>query len=464
MRIAFLQDIWDEIQGTLILAEILERQGHDVRFFLQERGWWRKLVAFAPEMAAIHCTSLNVGWVLAVSSRLKELPAPPLVVLGGAHPTFAPEIVEHPAVDAVCRGEGELGFPELVNRCRAGELPTDVPNFRVKAGGVVHDNPLGPLVRDLDSHPIPRRSLYMDYPFLGNSPTKRVITGRGCPFSCTFCANRKYRELYRGLGPYVRRRSVGHVMEELQYLARAWNTRVFDFSDDIFTLDKKWFAEFVDTYSRDLRLPYFVISHARHMDEEVVEGLAASGCFCVLFGVESGSPRVREEIMKKNLDEEDIVRCAALLRKHGIQYKTQNVLGMPTETLEEAFETVRVNRRIKPWYPCASIAQPYPGTRLLDMSRDMGLLTGDPVGRSFYGSSVIAHPDARALANLQRLFYAAVRWPGAEPLIRRLIRLPPNRAFDLFHQFTFGWHVKKRNRYGFTHSLRMYLKYLGQFD
>ena len=367
-----------------------------------------------------------------------------ITIVGGPHATACPGEVATYA-DYVIVGEGEFTLPRLLEEIERGDTG-------IIPGVATHDHytPIKSCVR-LDAYPA------------FSDKQGFVEISRGCPFSCTFCANRKYRELYRGKGPYIRRRSVGHVMEELRFLARTWNARVFDFSDDIFTLDRKWFAEFVETYARELRLPYFVISHARHMDEEMVEGLAASGCFCVLFGVESGSARVREDLMKKNLDEEDIVRCAALLRKHGIQYKTQNVVGMPTETLEEAFETVRVNQRIKPWYPCASIAQPYPGTRLLDMCRDMGLLAGDPVGRSFYGSSVIAHPDAEALANLQRLFYAAVRWPWAEPLVRRLIRLPPNRAFDLFHQLAFGWHVRKRNRIGLIHSARMYLKYLGQF-
>jgi len=465
MRVAFIQNLWEDFQGPLILTELLEREGHEVRFFLEERGWFQRLAAWEPEVVAASAITGNHLWILKAAEKIKTtLSPPPFVVMGGAHPTFFTSVIEHPAVDAICRGEGEVAFPRLLAETKGKRLPENIENFWVKRNGQIHKNDLGPLIKNLDDNPIPRRSLYADHPFLKNAPCKRTVTSRGCPFNCTYCFNHVYRTLMQGKGAYLRRRSVGHVLEELAYLKSRFGLRMVEFTDDVFTSEKEWFLEFASEYKRRINRPYWMLIHVTHIDEEIADTIKASGCTRVTFSIESGSERIRRDLMNKALKNDDILNCARLLRERDIPFQTFNMVGFPGETTEEAFETIRINKEIKPFYAWCSIVQPYPGTKLSKMCEEMGLLehrSGRPeeIGTSWFHTSVILQKNRKALSNLQKFFGLLVKYPWIEPLIRVLIKFPPNGLFKYMHQFYYGYHMKNRNHLPFFFALRLYARY-----
>jgi anaerobic magnesium-protoporphyrin IX monomethyl ester cyclase len=468
-RVVFLQNVWEEHQGPLILAEILERIGHEVRFFLEERNWLPRLIAWRPDVVAASVTTGMQGWFLSAFERIKAASAaPPLTVMGGSHPTFFPEIVEHPAVDAICLGEAETAFPDLLASMSGSEFPTDVPNFWVKQDGRVFRNELGPIVTDLDQVPFSRRSFYRDYPFLASAPCKRIITSRGCPFKCTHCFNHAYRQMIKGKGPYVRRRSVGHVIAEIEYIRDRFRVETLEFGDDVFTADKKWFLEFCREYNKRIDLPFWLPTHANFLDEEIADALQNSKCRRVAFGIESGNRRIREEVLDKPLTEEAIRKCARLLHERKIRFQTLNMVGMPGETIENAFETVRLNQELKPYYAWCSIVQPYPRTRLEQACRDQKLLLSDSgavdaTPTSFFAPSVVNNADKNPMNNLQKFFGLIVRHPVLEPLVRRLIKRPPNKLFKLIHQIHYGYHVGRRNGFGLIFGIRLFFRHRRHF-
>src|SRR5512139_1238728 len=163
MRIAFVEEVlrFSVPLGITGVAAMLRRGGHAVALFLAERDLertCRRIAAFRPDAVAFSVLSGSHRGYDAIARRLRQRLGLP-TLWGGPHPTFFPEMIELPWVDAVCVGEGEeaaLRFADAFDR-EGGRLPTDVPNFLVKRDGRVHANPPLPRNRALDNLPFPAR-------------------------------------------------------------------------------------------------------------------------------------------------------------------------------------------------------------------------------------------------------------------------------------------------------------------
>jgi radical SAM superfamily enzyme YgiQ (UPF0313 family) len=352
-----------------------------------------------------------------------------LVVFGGAHATFFPEtIIREKAVDAVCVGEGEGAILDLANACDQKQDIRSIPNLWVRIGDRVFKNPPRLLVQDLDTLPFPDRTHYHDYPLLRNSPWKAVNSGRGCPFNCSFCFNESYNKIYgvKGLAS-VRKRSTRNIADEINKLAKEWPTKEIHFWDDAFNVKKDWLKCFVEEYPRLCRLPFRCDLRIDLVAEAEISALAQAGCRKSLFGLESGNEHLRKTLLKKTFSNQTALDGARMLRRHKIRFGTFNMLGLPDETLQNAFETVAMNITMQTDYPWCSIVQPYPNTELHRIACSKNLIDARrplefPI--SFFRKSVFAQPDTRKIERLQRLFYFAVKNPRLFPLVKKAVHFP----------------------------------------
>jgi len=470
LRVAFYQELWTDQAGPLLLAEILEQKGHEVRFVLAGKGWEKTMAEFSPHVAAFSVYTGSHLSQLAAARRVKETCSPaPLVVLGGPHPTFYPEVLKDPMVDAACAGEAETAFPAFLEAIESGSLEKGVENFAVKHQGRVIRRPMAPLVRDLDALPIPRReALYNHYPLLAKAPFMRICAGRGCPYSCSYCFNGAFRRMTRGLGPYIRRRSPENVLEEMAYLSREYGMKHAIFNDDVFTLDRGWLEAFAREKGRLARkVTYDISTCARFLSGEVVRLLAGSGCRMVCMGVEVADERFRQEVLKKPGTNREILDAAERLHAAGIGIQTYNMVGFPGQTLEQALDTVRLNREIRPFYAWCSIATPYPGTELSAYwARQYGSGETDLpqlANPSYFQASALPGEEAAAATNLQKFFALLVRFPFLEPLVLRLIKRPANRGFHAVYQAVYGLHMMRRLKAGPAYALALYRRLRGHF-
>ena len=228
-----------------------------------------------------------------------------LTIFGGVHPTFYPEYIKNEGVDMLVRGEGEDAALEVMNRIENKKDFSDIGNLVYKKNGSIVENGICDLRQDLDAYPFPDRKLYeavlrqhsMDL------SVRNVITSRGCPFNCTFCQAAAMREIYKGKGAYMRVRSIGKVIEELTLMKETAQTKVLYFADDIFGLDFKWLQDFLPLYKKKVGLEFSCLVRAdviaRH--QNYARLLKDSGCRMVAFGIESGSERLRNELLKREL-------------------------------------------------------------------------------------------------------------------------------------------------------------------
>lgn len=342
-----------------------------------------------PDLLALSLTTRQ--WLRAkalVAALRQEIDVP--VVAGGLHPTFSPEqVLEAEGFDAVCLGEGEEAFAELLGHLAAGRSPSELPDLHnVQLRGRSRP-PLRPPVADLDSLPFLARD-FLDEP----SGVIHVATQRGCPFPCTYCAARNYDELYRGVARYGRRRSHRSVLDELRLLADAGKLSYVVFLDDTFTLDRPWVEEFCDRYGTELGRPFSLHARAETVDPELLERMADAGCYHITYGVESGSERIRRRVMRRPVTNERLRDVFRWTRDAGIRVTANYMLGLPEETADDLDATFALHEQLEPDDFGYFVFYPYPGTHLFQVCRDGGYLPDDWLDRpANHRESILNLPD-----------------------------------------------------------------------
>ena len=365
--------------GLAYLSAMVKRDGHQTELYYADREptreeLLRKVRAANPDIVAFSSTTHQHPFVERWAAWLKESIPGLFLVSGGTHPTLAPEdVLSSPHLDAVCVGEGEYAFRELAERLAQGKPYDDVQNLWLRKGHEIIRNPLRPLVANLDEIPFPDRELFDFGAILkANGGWVDMMSGRGCPYQCSYCCNPGLQNRYKGLGKYVRFRSVPHILAEIRELQARYPVKAINFQDDTFTLDEKWTLEFCAAYPREFRYPFWINTRVERLSEEVVKALAEAGCKGVRIGIESGNEGLRRDILKRRMGNDDIVAAFRRLRKHGLKAYTCNMLGVPGETKEMIEETIELNRRLEPDDLQFSVFYPYPMTELYDVAVEKG--------------------------------------------------------------------------------------------
>jgi anaerobic magnesium-protoporphyrin IX monomethyl ester cyclase len=470
VRVLFItQQIDYEPQGIMHLSSALKAAGHQVELAVAAHHDPVAVAReFQPDVAAYSVITGSQRYYLGVNRRLKAEVPQVFSVFGGPHPTFFPEMVEEEGVDGICRGEGEEALVDLVNALanggRSAVLELDNWSFRRNGDDAtgftasVVTNPVRPYIEDLDSLPFPDRALvYERDPVAARSKIKHFLTGRGCPYNCTYCFNHALSEIYGGKGQRFRQRSVAHVIQEVHWVRDHYPLEFVVFVDDTFVLSNQWLAEFAEKYPREIGLPFFCNTRANLVTAEQVHLLKGAGCHCVSMGIETSNDRIRNELLRRRMSKEQILEAAHLIREGGLHLTTTNMIGLPTSTLADDLETLELNIQARPSYAHVFIFQPYPRTELGEFTREHGWMVGtfDDIGEVAWDHSVLTFDEAhkRGLAVLQRFFAIGVEWSWLVPIIKRLMKLPDNALFFLLNKLWKGWAIKNR-----VHPVRMGLR------
>lgn len=422
--------------GALYVAGCLEEAGHECAF-VGTRGndvtdavrRWR------PDVIAFGATTGLHKYYLGLSAHLKETLPSAMQLMGGPHATYFPEVIFSPGIDVVCRGEGEDAAVELVNALDRGDDHTKIQDLWVKHEGKVFKNGPRALRRDLDTIPFPPRALLYAYDdTLRMRPLKSFTTNRGCPFPCSYCFNPSLVDHYGSSWKKVRVRSPENVIAEITKVRAAGPLQVIGFRESIFVYNARWLREFGELYRREVKLPYYCHLRADILDQEMVDLLAWSGCHTVNVGIETANERVANEVLKRHIKMDRLKSGIRMLKKAGIVVFADNIIGIPGGTLEDDLETLRLNAELDVDYAAATLCTPYPGTGIAKYAIDNGWFDGDfdSIDDSYYTESPLKFKDPREkiqIENLHKVFAITAAVPQLLPLVRRLIRLPPNDFF-----------------------------------
>ena len=453
MRLLFVfHTIDNEPQGVMRLSSLLKQHGHQTRMVVAtEQDPLQVALEWRPDVLGYSVYTGTQQAYVELNQRLKAQLPGVLSVFGGPHPTFFPEMIEQEGVDGICIGEGEYATLDLMNALQDGGDITAIANWHwTTASGEIIRNPTRPLLssHELDELPFVDRDLiYQAHPPSRRHMIRPFITGRGCPYNCSFCFNKAYSEIYQGKGARTRRRSVDNVLAEIVQVRDRYGLAFVLFFDDTFILNRKWLKEFASKYQAAVGLPWWAQARADLITDERVTLLREAGCISVSFGVETGNDELRNAVLNRNMSKEQILEAGRILRQHGIAFSTNNMVGLPRGGLAADLETLELNIACRPDYANCFIYQPYPKTELGELARREGLINSfdDLSGSVTDDTPLRFEPDEkRQIENLQKLFSVTVEFPWLRPLVRRVIRLPRNRLFWLVYKLWKGYALKRR--------------------
>ncbi len=469
-RVLFLQNIEFDNQGVAYISALLKSNGHTCDLLIENSP--DKIAGYAKNSGFdLIAFSLMPGmqhWALKVAEHLKkELPDAP-VIFGGLHPTLYPDVINQGPVDIICMGEGEFPMLELMDALDAKMDYSQIKNLWVKKDHQVVKNDMRQLIEDLDILPFPDKGLYYDrYPRLKNKKTKYLITSRGCPYECTFCYNKKLKQIFSGKGKYVRFHSPDRIIKEIRHMKDNYSFETVHFADDNFILNRERIIHLLDKYKKsDIDLPFICLARANLLDEELVRKLKEAGCASVWFGLESGNEILREKLIKKNLTEKQIVAAARLLKKHRIKFRAYSIIGLPGETVENAFETISLNIRIKTDFPWCSIFTPYSETEIVDYAMAQGYLKDeylDDMSGTYFKNSLLENKEKKELENLHKFFQTCVLMPWTIPVIKVLIKLPLYPLYSIWFGIVYTYVYMKSEKAGCVEVANLLMQYLPVF-
>lgn len=440
-RILLIQSLFVEQFGVMTLAAAAKAEGHDVALVVgSDSHILHKAYEFKPDIVGFSVLTGYQKRYLQLGKALKQnLTTKPVILFGGPHATFFPQVVKEDGVDLVCRGEGEGTLLDVLNAIDGDKDFAGINNLTMEIDGELNDFPMRPLV-NLDELPFPDRDIYKDYPIIYDSDMVTFMASRGCPYNCSFCFNKKMVNMVKGLGSWVRFRNIDNLIEEIDMIQRNKKIRYIDFHDDTFILKRDWLFKFLDAYAKKFSIPFICQIRADLLTLEVAKALKEAGCCRVSFGLESGDESLRNLLLKKSLSDDQIRKAASFLRRVGLPFFTTNMMGLPGERLEEAFKTLKLNIEIGTKCAWTSVFQPFPGTELAKYCLEKGFLekpisTDEPIDT--HSTSLLSQPDIDKVVRLQKFVYLAIRFPRTLGLIKKLINYDIPSFTYYIHRITY---------------------------
>ncbi len=376
--------------GKAYLASVARANGFDVKIIdnalknYSDEELVRALKEYNPDIVATGGMTLQFNDMRRIASLTRELyQSEVLLVGGGVHLTLRPEDgLDH--FDFVVIGEGEDTFLELCKtyaeeRRKKHEVFKNVSGlyFSSEAGEVIRTKKRD-FIYDLDKLPLPAYDLlpvdeYNDYLITGEKAIS-ILTGRGCPYDCEFCASPLLSERK------VRNFSLEYTFTLMDYLIERYVCSNFRIMDDTFTLNKKRVLGFCEQIlKRDLKLNMTCLTHVKTCDFEMFKKMKEVGFSIVALGIESGNNRILR-LINKRISRKDAISAISDAKKAGLMVEGLFMIGNIGETRETIEDSIQFARQFNPPYRSLrrigfnyfQFATPFPGSRFFDEASDYG--------------------------------------------------------------------------------------------
>jgi anaerobic magnesium-protoporphyrin IX monomethyl ester cyclase len=394
--------------GIAYLAAYAQERGYSVRILdALAEGWNRihpleddffrvglsdeqilnRLQEWRPDVVGItNPFTSQSEYMFHVAKLVKEFNPSIKVVVGGVHPTCAPEeCMENLNIDFVVIGEGEVPFVELLDHLSGGREIYSVKSVYYRICGQVRFNGVEQQIRDIDTIPYPAYDLLnMDKYFDASkadstirgghhSRWSMILTSRGCPYNCSFCgAHMLNGHVWRGRTPE-------NVIGELEYLKKEYWLERFTVEDSNFTFDMDRAEKICDLLiERKMNLKWSLPNGLRadKLNKQLVEKMKTAGCVEITIAVEHGDQEFLDTIIHKHLDLKTVEESVKTIAKAGIPVSGFFILGIPPETKKTADKTFRFAVKLASlgMTPQVGIAIPLPATEMTERCLKEGLI------------------------------------------------------------------------------------------
>lgn len=451
--------------GITQLSSVIKENGHNVySTILSRENIFDKINEVKPDIIGYSSCSGEHRTYLELNKKIKSGHKNIFTIMGGAHPTFFPEVLEEGNLDAICVGEGEYPFKELVEKLDSGEDISNIMNIQIRGK---KSNGLRPLIQDLDKLPYIDRDLFdLDKTI----PIMNLIATRGCPYNCSYCYNHAYKKMFPNQR-YVRRRSIDNVIDEIVKTKNKFSHIKFvRFMDDALVLkEDDYFKDFCKVYKEKVNLPFYIFTRFDTLTESIANQLKEAGCATVFMSIETTNQRIRKDILKRNMSDEDIINGMKLCKKYGINVVGNSMLGLPTSKLEDDINAVDFSIKLGFDVPEFPIFQPSPKTDIHKFCIEEGILKEDE-NYNYYGftnKSMLnfTEKEKNAQININALGPLTVKHPWLRDLVMNyLIYLPHNVIYKKIYALDKILTYPKKvfpMKYSFKERVRIIRKALG---
>jgi radical SAM superfamily enzyme YgiQ (UPF0313 family) len=360
--------------GIAYIAAVLEEGGVDVKIIdaaALEMEWdtlKKEIENYSPDVVAITALTPTINKALKTAKITKKTCPNANIVMGGYHPTFTyTELLKNDFIDIVILGEGEYTMLELVKTLEKGGDLKEVKGIACKD----FTTPPRDIIKDIDSLPFPARHLLpMDeYKVLNiKLPTGTLISGRGCPFNCSFCASSAMH------GRKMRFRSAQNIVDEIEHLISDYDAEMIAFMDDTFTLRPERVIEICDEIKkRDLDFFWGCTARVDTVSKSLLKKMREAGCITIFYGVESADQQLLDG-MNKKISVDKIRNAFKLTKEADMRTIASVAIGMPGDTKENIEKTINFVKDLDASYAIFSLATPYPGTAFYNEARANDLI------------------------------------------------------------------------------------------
>lgn len=296
------------------------------------------------------------------------------------------QTIDNPNVDYICVGDGEYATGNLIQHLRGTkDGPADGMWEKLIDGDVYESEPHQ--IGDLAALPFPDYDVFSKEDGFNDvnssifGPKGKlvlpVMTGRGCPYRCTYCCNTPLLEGWKVKKTFLRKYDPQDMVDELIRLRDKYNVGYFEFWDELFLSNLKFVRAFFALYKEQLHLPFSINSRVEVMGEDFCKLAAEAGCHTIWFGIESGDEEYRSKFLGRKMKNEQVISAAENCKRAGINRLTFNIVGAPMETAANMRETLKLNQLISPEHFFFFPYIPLRGTPLYEMAKKEGLLDVD---------------------------------------------------------------------------------------
>ncbi|MBT3367856.1 MAG: B12-binding domain-containing radical SAM protein [Nitrospina sp.] len=397
-----------------ILTAVMRREGFSVNVIdanvedLSHEQLFSRIASLAPSIVGVSCMSVEYKKSSHSCFDVVKSVSPHITtIMGGVYPSISKDAAfKDQNIDYLVVGEGEERLPKLLRAIQASSGFENVDGLMYRENGKVIDNPQHSVgIENLDSNPFPDYSDY-DMEKLMNWGAKYVhqfqykqfpvgvmMTSRGCPYRCTYCAAGK------DLNPIndrknVRTRSPESILKEIDYMRESFGMRELIMVDDSLLIPSERAIGFMKGMAKQREQGSDLIWKSinldiRHVNEEILDWMKASGCYQLSFSLESGSKNTLKR-MKRGYSMKKGIEMLKAMRKRGWEEICSNfIIGLPGDTWDDIRETFNFADNLRRDglldYVLFSIATPLPGTELADTALAGGYLPDDFDPDEFYG-------------------------------------------------------------------------------
>ena len=415
-KVLFLYPLWTEetkgisryfartAGGTYIpynlalLAAITEKAGHEAKIIDGELEKIsldeivKRSKKYDPDIVVL--TGMTPFYNIAVecATLLKRNNVNALICVGGPHVTIMEEKAFNDPFDYAFAGDGEEAWTKFLLSCEKKIGLEEVPGLIYRDNGIVKKNKKGAASKNLDHYPMAAYHLlkmgeYKIGTLKGRLPFTSIMTFRGCPWKCIFCASDKLDTTR------ILKRTIQSCVDEIQHIVETYGVRHFMIVDDVLTLVRKRTVEFCnEIIKRKLAITFEGSTRANLLDEELVVLMKRAGLIRLSFGLETVDEDMRKT-MNKKVPLDAYVESNALLNKHDIEALNSVMIGLPGESEANVRKTLNFLSKAKEVKQANfAIATPYPGTKFHEMAANgeggMTLLSDNFTEYKRYGQAV----------------------------------------------------------------------------